>query len=226
MLCTRPPPRGLLLRHPSALAARASLTPGSLECCPLLAGELRLGSAASAGASVDFGTSGHPGTGNFTTRETLTPFASLRAHDLVFLHLLGTLLSRVRFNPQRSSPTEIQAHRPREPSNPGPPHRAAPLSGLGSEQPDSPMRSPPAPGALCRAGAQSFCNRLPECILAPPPRLESHPLQILPPTHRTPPSLANSNPSPAPDVTRHRGPDYRGPGDKGWIAQGELVGTS
>lgn len=38
------------------------------------------------------------------------------------------------------------------------PARAAPLSGLGSGQPDSPLRSPPAPSALCCAGAPSCSN--------------------------------------------------------------------
>lgn len=65
------------LRHPSALAVRASLSPGSLERCSLLARELRQGNTVSAGASVDFGISRYPGTANFTTRETLTPLASL-----------------------------------------------------------------------------------------------------------------------------------------------------
>lgn len=72
-----------------------------------------------------------------------------------------------------------------------------------------------------RASVTGFLN-----YLAPPPRLESHPLQILPPTHPTPPSLANPNPSPAPAVTRHSGLGYRGPGDKGWIAPEELVRPS
>lgn len=67
---TAPPPQ-------RARSARASLSPGSLERCSLLAGELRQDNTVSAGASVDFGISRYPGTANFTTRETLTPFASL-----------------------------------------------------------------------------------------------------------------------------------------------------
>lgn len=132
------------------------------------------------------------------------PFPPLRARDLVFLHLLGTLLSRVRFDLQKSRQTENQAHRPWEPSNPSPPHRAAPLWGSAQSSLThrcAPLRLQALSAALeHRASLTGFLD-----VFSPSSRLESHPLQILPPTHPTPPSLVNPHPSRAPAVTGPRG---------------------
>jgi len=170
---------------PGALTARASLSPGfftlpHLRCVPLLTLELVWHrGAATAGARVASRTSDHPS-------------GDRELHDLI--ERCSPRLARQQRLPRSRTHSGRSSHRrtsargtsgavvpgdlarppslhalPREPSHAGPRPcpRCTPL-GLSSGQPDSPLRSPPAPSALCCAGAPSCSTQLLE-FLAPPP---------------------------------------------------------
>lgn len=176
--------RATALLTQRARSLRASLTPGSLERCPLLARQPWQGDAASAGASVDFGTSGHPGTGNFTARETLTPFVSLacpRSTSRSYIysgHFFQGCVSTHEDHAGQGSKHTV----PGSPATPT--HRAAPHWGSAQRSLThrcAPLRLQALSAVLeHRAAVTGFLN-----AFSPSSKLQSHPLQILPPTHRT-----------------------------------------
>ena len=159
-----------------ALTARASLRPApalSLTCAPSPSNpraSLWHRGAATAGARVASRTSDHP-SGDRELHDLIERCSPRPARQQRLPHPLGTGRSSHRRTSARGTsgtvvPGDLARPRslhtlPREPSHAGP-------LGLSSGQPDSPLRSPPAPSALCCARARAAQHRLLE-FLAPPP---------------------------------------------------------